>query len=160
MSSELLRVRLRQFPVELWMQATEHNDALQREFALMSSPVADDSHVPRRLLDLVATLRAQYSSATTVQQELLFTAAAAGTTVLDEIVYEVPPGAAQAAQALSSMYDETDEYCRQGRHLLTLATPDELVSFRRWFLSEFAAQAAGQDPTPWPQYRDAGRSGG
>jgi hypothetical protein len=153
-SSELLRVHLRQFPVELWMRATEHSDALQREFTLMSSPTADDTHVPRRLLDLVAALRAQYSTATTTQQALLFEAAGAGTTVLDEVVYEVPPEAAQAAQALAAMYDEADEYCRQGTHLLTLATPDELVAFRRWFLGEFAAQVAGGAPTPWPEYHD------
>ncbi len=160
MSSELLRVHLRQFPVELWLQATEHSDALQREFTLMNSPVADDTHVPRRLLDLVAALRAQYSTATTAQQELLFSAAAAGTTVLDEVVYEVPPGAAQAARTLSAMYDEADEYCRQGRHLLTLAATVQLVAFRRWFLGEFSAQDAGGAPTPWPEYRDSVPKGG
>jgi hypothetical protein len=159
-SVEQLRVRLRQFPVELWMRATEHSDALQREFTLMSSPATDDTHVPRRLLDLVAALRAQYSTATTAQQELLFAAAAAGTAVLDEVVYVVPPAAGAAGAALSALYDEADEYCRQGRHLLTLATPPELVAFRRWFLGEFVAQAAGSAPTPWPQYRDAVAAGG
>jgi hypothetical protein len=53
------------------------------------------------------------------------------------------------------MLDEVDEFCRQGKHLLTLATPPELVAYRRWYLGEFIAQLAGRPATPWPDYAAA-----
>jgi hypothetical protein len=46
------------------------------------------------------------------------------------------------------MLNRADDYCRQGA-LLTLATPDDLVAFRRWYLGEFRAQINGARPTPW-----------
>ena len=53
------------------------------------------------------------------------------------------------------MLDEADRYCRQGRHLLTLATPDDLLAYRRWYLREIAEQLAGAAPVPWPVYARA-----
>ncbi|MDP9441273.1 MAG: hypothetical protein M3P34_03640 [Actinomycetota bacterium] len=49
------------------------------------------------------------------------------------------------------MLDEPDEFCRSGNQLLTLATPPELLAFRRWYLREFNAQLQGQPPLPWPE---------
>jgi hypothetical protein len=50
------------------------------------------------------------------------------------------------------MLDEADEFCRQGKHLLTLATPPDLRRYRQWFLGEFVAQIGGRPPTPWPLF--------
>jgi hypothetical protein len=74
--------------------------------------------------------------------------------VVDDLVYVVPREAAGASQALSALYDEADEHCRQGRDLLTLATPPDLVVFRHWFLQEFVRQAEGRPPMSWPDYLD------
>ena len=52
------------------------------------------------------------------------------------------------------MLDEADAYCREGAHLLTVATPPEELRFRRWFISEFVVQVGGAAPTPWPDYSD------
>lgn len=155
----MLEVHLLQFPVELWGRATEHSDALQREFALMSMGAegdGDERPVPTRLLELVASLRSQYASATSTQEELLYSALDDGRAVLDDLVYRVPAQAAEASLQLDTMYDEADAYCREGQHLLTLTTPAELVAFRRWFLGEFVRQAQGQQPTPWPSHPAAG----
>jgi hypothetical protein len=151
----LLEVHLLQVPVPLWAQAQEHSDSLQREFALMSMGGTADGErsVPARLLELVAALRGQYSSATTEQVQQLLAAHGEGRGELPELVYRVPPGAAQAAQQVGDMFDEADAFCRDGRHLLTLATPPELVAFRRWYLGEFVRQADGSPPVPWPAYR-------
>jgi hypothetical protein len=50
------------------------------------------------------------------------------------------------------MLDEADEYCRSGQHLLTLAADDEIVRFRHWYLEQFIAQIAGEQPVAWPDY--------
>jgi hypothetical protein len=47
------------------------------------------------------------------------------------------------------MLDDADEYCREGRHLLTLATPPDLLAYRRWYLQQFVDQARGRPATPW-----------
>jgi anti-anti-sigma factor len=63
--------------------------------------------------------------------------------------YEVPAHAAVAAAELGAALDEVDDYCRNG-DLLTLVTPPEALSFRRWLLGEFIAQIRhGASPTPW-----------
>ena len=59
------------------------------------------------------------------------------------------------AGALGGILDEADEYCRQGRLLLTLATPAPLVAYRQWFLDQFVDQAAGAPPVAWADYRAA-----
>ncbi len=43
-------------------------------------------------------------------------------------------------------------FCLQGQHLLTLATPEPSVRYRRWYLGEFSGQLAGKAPTSWPDY--------
>jgi hypothetical protein len=47
------------------------------------------------------------------------------------------------------MLDETDEFCREGA-LLTLAPPEDVVAFRRWYLAELVEQVAGRPAQPWP----------
>ena len=65
-----------------------------------------------------------------------------------DLVYAVPPEAADAAIRLGTLLDEADEFCRAGE-LLTLATVPEGVAFRRWFLGEFVSQIGGRPPRPW-----------
>jgi hypothetical protein len=64
-------------------------------------------------------------------------------------VYDVPSAARPAIERLDSVLEEADEFCRQGEHLLTLATPPDLVQFRRWNLREVLSQLDGAPPTPW-----------
>lgn len=152
-----VEVHLLQFPVELWGRAREHSDEMQREFALMSisSPglsASGERPVPVRLVELSRTLRSQYATATSTQQRQLEAALEAGQQELEDLVYVLPPAAADASRQLAALFDEADEHCRRGEHLLTLATPADLVVFRRWFLGEMARQIEGGAPTPWPAY--------
>jgi hypothetical protein len=148
--------RLLQVPVPVWARSQEHHDALMREFALMSVP-SDEAdrqrHVPTRLTQLIDSLTVEFEGVASDQEQQLFQAAEDGVEVIDELVYSIPRAVAPASQSLGEMLDEADEYCRQGQHLLTLASDDELVRFRWWFLDQFIDQAAGKPPVAWPDYR-------
>ena len=63
----------------------------------------------------------------------------------------VPPDVAAASEDLNAILDEADAYCREGRHLLTLATPPE----GRW-----RATASGTCSSSWTRSRAVRRSPG
>jgi hypothetical protein len=149
--TRLVTVQILGLPVALHARAAEHGEELQREFALIvqgreHSPEQRD--MPGRLLALIDDLQRGYSGFTTEQEDLLDAAIRSGRHTLD-LTFHVPPGASDAAVAVEALLDEADEYCRDGKHLLTLATPPELVAYRRWYLREFVEQIAGAAPTPW-----------
>lgn len=147
----LVTVRLLGVPVALHARANEHGEELRREFVLIADQVRhseDRQSLPRRLLDLVAALEHRYGPLTAAQEDALDRAVAEGRLTID-LTFRVPADAGDAAVALGAMMDEADEYCREGRHLLTLATPPDLVAYRRWYLQEFVDQIAGRPPTPW-----------
>ena len=106
--------------------------------------------LPVRLVALVEHLTSQYAGSSQEQEQQLEDAYESGSETVD-LTYELPFSAAEGARALGEMLDEADEYCREGKHLLTLATPPDLLAYRRWFLSEFIEQAVGRAPTPWTQ---------
>jgi hypothetical protein len=152
---DLYEVRVLQLPVRIWARSQEQHDALMREFALMSVPSEESErqrHVPTRLAQLIDTLTADFEGVATEQEEQLFAAAAADVDVIEELVYTLPRAAVPASKALGDMLDEADDFCRQGRHLLTLAADEELVRFRRWYLSQFIDQADGKPPVAWPDF--------
>jgi hypothetical protein len=146
----LVAVRLLQLPLLLHERVEAHTDGLLREFRLLQQQVVDhDSGVPARLLELIQVLSAQYAGVGDPQAELREQALARGERVLPELVFRVPVGAATASVALGALLDEADAYCAAGQHLLMLATPPELVRYRRWYLGEFVRQVAGEPPMPW-----------
>lgn len=149
--TELVEVRLLGLPLPVWQRAQEHVDGLLREFTLMVQDDGARAAIPRRLLGLMDELTAGYGEFSEEQRRQMEAAAERGEPEID-LTYQVPPAAAGAAQQLGDMLDEADDYCRQGDHLLTLATPAEAVRFRRWFLGEFVDQVGGRPPTPWPDY--------
>jgi hypothetical protein len=158
-AADLTDVHMLGLPVQLWAAAQEHHDELLREFSLMTFGLEDEgttsAPVPLRLLRLVQQLTTRFAGTSDAQRERLFTAAAAGEQEIDDLVYRLPAAAGPAVRELARIYDEADEYCRAGRHLLTLATPDELRLFRSWYLTQIAAQIEGAAPVPWPAYRAA-----
>ena len=150
-NGQLVNVELRRLPVELQARAGEHAQELQREFVLIAEGLQHSEApptLPRRLLDLVEALQREFGGFTVEQEDTLDDAVRAGIPTID-LTFRVPPGAAPAAVAIGQMLDEADEYCREGRHLLTLATPPELVAYRRWYLQQFVDQIAGRPATPW-----------
>jgi hypothetical protein len=155
---DLVVVELLRLPVPVHARAQEQAEALNREFRLISerrqqAPADDD--VPARLQQLITVLTSRYSGLTTTQEDELEDAIAAGTPEID-LTFRVPPSAAEASVALGAMLDEADDYCRAGKHLLTLATPPDLVAYRRWYLGEFVRQVGGAAPRPWPEAAGSG----
>lgn len=153
-ADEVVEVHLLQVPVPLWAKAQQLTDELLREFALAAAQADDEQahHLPGRLTALIETLTARFDGVSTAQEEQLFAAAAAGQDVIDDLAFRVPPEAAPASRELGDLLEEADEYCREGQHLLTLAAPEDVVRFRRWYLWSFIQQIGGAAPVAWPDY--------
>lgn len=149
-------VRMLQLPVQVWAASQEHHDELMREFTLMTAGFQDHEGdappVPVRLLRLVEHLTASFSGSSDEQRGRLFAAAARGDEVMDVLEYSLPEAAGPACEQLAQLLDEADEYCRAGRHLLTLSTPQELRVFRSWYLGQIREQLSGAAPEPWPDH--------
>lgn len=151
----LVDVAVLRLPIGLWQRAQEHSDALMREFALMAADpqsAGDERHVPRRLLELMRELEVAYAGFTGEQDRQLADAVARGLPEVD-LYYRIPRDAGPAARRLGELLDEADRYCSAGRHLLTLASPPDVVRLRRWFLAQFTDQPQGRPPVAWPDYR-------
>ena len=151
---DTVTVHLLEFPVRVAAAAREQFEGLTREFELIQVSAADGHgvDVPRRLMEMVQALTTRFAGVADGPRERVEDAIDRGDLVIADHVMEMPREVGPASQALSDMLDAADEYCRQGQHLLTLATPPELVAYRRWYLGEITGQLAGAEPTPWPQY--------
>ena len=144
---ELVEIHLLGLPVDLQHRSAQHHDDLVREFQLMDArPAAHE--IPARLVNLSAELTSRYGSFNERSEAEFAAARERGDSHID-ITYLLPPDAAEAAEHLGRLLDEADAYCRAGADLLTLATPDDLVAFRRWLLEEISAQIAGSSPRLW-----------
>jgi hypothetical protein len=148
---DLVTIQVLGIPIALQVRAQEHADELTRELTLIGAQLRQEGNIrelPALLVTLIEQLNARYSRFTTEQEQLLADATDRGDDTID-LTYQLPASAAPHAQELGDLLDQADVYCRTGRHLLTLATPDDLVAFRRWYLSQFIDQVAGQPPVPW-----------
>jgi hypothetical protein len=148
---DLVTIHVLGMPIAVQARAQEHADELTRELTLIAAQLRQEGNIrdlPALLVTLIEQLSARYSRFTTEQEQLLAAATARGDETID-LTYQLPASAAAHAQELGDLLDQADIYCRTGRHLLTLATPDDLVAFRRWYLSQFIDQVAGHPPVPW-----------
>ena len=146
----LVAVHIVGLPVPLHVRTSEHTDELMREFTYLRAQSDDPSAptVPSRLLDLVEELGGRYSGFTAGTQAELEAAIADDRPSVD-LEYRVPADAAEACIHLRDLLDAADDFCRDGAHLLTLASPEDVVAYRRWFLDEFVRQVSGEPPRPW-----------
>ena len=151
-ASSLVEVHLLALPVPLAARSQQHFEELMREFLLIADGHQhghSEHEVPARLMNLVQTLVQQFGAVSGDAEERLADAIDRGDRVIDDHALEVPPEAGPAAQALGDLIDEADEYCRRGRHLLTLETPAECVAYRRWYLGQVITQVQGAAPIAW-----------
>jgi hypothetical protein len=154
---ELVTIRLHRLPLDVQTAAQQHGDELTRELMLVAEQMHQQAdaapELPLRFVELVTTLNSRYSMFTAEQEQQLSAALAAGDSTVD-LVYQVPASVGPAAASLGAILDEVDDYCREGRLLLTLETPAPLVTYRRWFLDQFIEQSQGRPPVSWPAYLD------
>ena len=153
---ERCTVHLLELPVPLAARSRQWFEELMREFALIHAGSADghDQHVPRRLMAMVDMLVTRYSGLNDDAQDRLESAIDRHDRVIEDHTLVVPPEAAAAASALDAMMDEAEAFCRQGKHLLTLAEPPDVLAYRRWYLGEIVRQVTGEEPRPWPPLRE------
>jgi hypothetical protein len=153
--AELITVRVLGLPLDVLQRASEHNDELLREFALIREENSD--HVPSRLLALIEELNGRFGSFTEGPTNAIQEALGRGDAEMD-LEYHVPSEAGDGVVRLAALLDEADEFCRSG-DLLTLATLPESLQFRRWFLEQFSRQIAGKPPRSWASFMGAGAPG-
>jgi anti-anti-sigma factor len=142
----LIAVRLLGLSLPTWQRTREHADELRREFAIMR--ISGHQGVPLRLLSLMAELDDRYRSFANEMNSDVQTAIERGDSQVD-LVFELPGHALADVQRLGELFDEADDYCREGNNLLTLASSPETIAFRRWYLGQIVAQLSGEQPTPW-----------
>lgn len=151
----LVTVRILGMPLEVQRRAQQHADELIRELTLVAESMRQHhgpGELPQRLVQVVDELTGRYSRFTVEQEQQLADALEAGADTID-LEYCLPASVSGAVQALGDILDEADDYCRDGQHLLTLATPPDLVDYRRWYLEEFSRQTAGAAPMPWADHQ-------
>ncbi|MGH8957640.1 MAG: STAS domain-containing protein [Acidimicrobiia bacterium] len=146
-----VEVRLLEMPIELWKRASAHHEAIQREFDIVKADLPRGS-LPHQFSDLLEELDLRFAGIGDPNRQELFAAAERGESAID-LVYRVPRELAGATRRLGEMLDAVDEFCLAGEKLLTLATPPDLVFFRRWSLGEFTRQIEdGRSPLPWSRF--------
>lgn len=153
-SEELITVQVVGLPVDVQVEAQQHADELTRELVLVAEQLHQNGgsgELPVRFVELVTALSSRYAIFTAEQEQQLAAAVARGEPTID-LTYTLPASAATAAADVGAIMDEADDYCREGRLLLTLETPPLLVTYRRWFLEQFTDQAAGRPPVAWADY--------
>ena len=156
--AELVEVHLLRLPVPLAAKARQHFEGLMREFELIaaSSAAGESQHqVPVRLTQLVEALTGQFAGVNTAADERLEDAMEQQLEEIEDHVLLLPVEAAEASAALGAMIDEADDYCRQGEHLLTLASPADCLAYRQWYLGQVVSQLAGGPQISWPDSEQA-----
>lgn len=142
---QLRSVRLLGAPVGLWCRSRDWFEGLLREFDIIAT--GSDGATPRSLVDFVADVRGRFSRFSTGSTSLLEKAVEQGEVTVD-LEMKLPPEAAAAARDLWVRILAADDFCRQG-DLLTVALPEDVRAFIRWYLDEVADQTEGGEPRPW-----------
>lgn len=145
----LATVHILGLPLDLVSRANQHWDELLREFAVIRTEGHQD--LPSRLLDLVQEATAKFANFADLRSAAVAAAVARGDTSVD-VEFKVPFEVREACLRLEALLAESDEFCREGATLLTLASPPDIAEFRRWYLGQFVEQIDGGAPTPWPAH--------
>jgi hypothetical protein len=142
-------VSLVDLPVSQFLQMQAQHDAMLREFALIAIR-ADESGptTPRRLVALAEEMQQRYGDAARPFREGILAAADSGE-VVTTLNLTIPPSTLRWAEDFLLLFEEGDEFCRQGQ-LLTPPSPPEVADFRRWLVGELIRQIRdGATPSPF-----------
>ena len=150
---EMIPVRILSVPIDIYLEAENHNDALMREFSLIAADRSNDS-VPARLLELGGEVRRRFGGSTLESRSQVDDALADGRVTVD-LTITVPRVAWDVLTRLSEMLDEADRFCEAG-DMLTLSSSPRVRNFRRWYQQQVLDQVSGLTPTPWSDQDGAG----
>ena len=149
MTQELYEVSLVDFPVARFLQMQAQHDGMLREFALIALRADDpELNTPRRLVSLAAEMQQRYGNAEEPFRSGVSEAADRGD-IVTTLDLKIPYSTLRWAEDFLVLFEEGDEYCRNG-DLLTPPSPPEVVEFRRWLVGELIRQIRdGATPSPF-----------
>jgi anti-anti-sigma factor len=146
----MIEVQLIDLPVAVHRRAAEHLADLRRELELMDRADNEARGLPPGLHDAARTLDFHIGDTGDALRAALDDAEERGDARVT-LQLDIAPELAESAQHILDLLDQLDDHCRSGDLLITLATPPEALSYRRWFFGQFVDQAAGKDPAPWTE---------
>ena len=145
-------------PVRLIVDFRRHYREVRRELRLLALAHEADYPVAKSLTELfhrVDEINVAMSGLDDLEEAI-----AAGADRAD-LVFRVPPDAAETMGQLLDLLELADEFCRTQRLLVLAATPQQF-QLQRWFLGEFQRQGRGEAPLEWggtyqvdPSYRQS-----
>jgi anti-sigma regulatory factor (Ser/Thr protein kinase) len=146
---ETVEVHVLGLPLDVYLEAEQHNDAVVRELTLIAQSAGSPGGpgVPRRLLEVANEVRSAFAPASDGLRAQVEEAVRKGQETVD-IHMSVPRHGWQALLHLADWLDEVDRYCTQG-DLLTLESSPRLRRFRAWYAQQVADQMHGFPATPW-----------
>ncbi len=144
--AELVTVQLVGMPARVFGGFRVWYAEIRRELRLLAFSHAADYPVATELAEITLQVEQERRMARGI--EALDAALEAGVERVD-LTYLVPPSAPTTMARLAVLLDQVDEFCREHR-LLTMAASPQQVQLRRWYTGEFARQATGLPPLPWP----------
>lgn len=141
-----VRVRLVDVPVELYVRFRRRYYELGRELRLLSLAHGGTYPVAAELADVFLQVEKERRLTRGIPE-----AERALTSGEDRVTFDLqcPETAPETMTRLRDALERADEFCREQRLLVLAATPLE-KRMQRWYLGEFARQASGEDPLPWP----------
>ncbi len=142
---QLVPVRLLNMPVNVFADACVRLAELRRELRLLSLAHGEEYPLATELSELFLQVEQERRQSLGVTQ--IDEAVAAGLDHAD-LEYHVPVSTPGTMAHLLEMLEKADEFCRDQK-LLVLASSPQQQALRRWYLGEFARQAAGKEPVPW-----------
>jgi anti-sigma regulatory factor (Ser/Thr protein kinase) len=143
---EPLRIRILRLPVAPWGRFRQRFFELGRELRMLSLAHGHDYPIASELTEVF--LQVEQERRLMSGREGLEAALAKGLDRVDLDLLVPATMPATMARMLVAL-ERADEFCREQRLLVLTASPQqkELV---RWWCEEFARQAEGKEPTPWP----------
>lgn len=142
----LVSVVLLGMPAQVFSSYRAWYAEIRRELRLLSFSHAADYPAAAELAEIALQAERERRQATGITA--LDAAIEAGVDRVD-LEYLVPASSAETMSRLADLLDRVDEFCRE-HDLLTMAAAPQIVELRRWYMGEFARQAVGHDPVPWP----------
>ena len=146
---ELHDIALVDIPVGRFLQMQQQHDAMLREFALIALGAGQGApQAPRRLVGLAEEMQVRFGDTAPPFRDAVSAADARGD-VVTTLEMKIPFSTLRWCEDFLLLFEEGDEYCRQGQ-LLTPPSPPEVVEFRRWLVGELIRQIRdGATPTPF-----------
>ncbi|HTX63856.1 MAG TPA: ATP-binding protein [Acidimicrobiales bacterium] len=136
-------------PLEVYLEAEQHDDAVIRELTLIVQSASSPSglEVPPRLLELAREVTSAFADLGDGVRAQAEEAARRGERTVD-LHLSVRHQGWERLLRVVDLLDEVDRWCERGE-LLTLASPPRLRRFRAWYREQVVDQMHGLAPRPW-----------